>query len=86
MDNQINSVWIFHGAQGRFAGAVFTSVEKAEQWIKKHNLAGVLTEYPLDEGVYDWAIENELFAVKKDSQKESVYSKFHNSGSRTFSL
>jgi len=71
--DKINSVWVFHGASGRFASSVFTSKLKAEEWIKKHNLTGILTEYPLDEGVYDWAIENDFFTVKKDSQRESSF-------------
>ncbi|WP_426670215.1 DUF7710 domain-containing protein [Mucilaginibacter sp. McL0603] len=73
MNDVKNTVWVFHGAQGRFASGVFTTLEKAGHWIKKHSLTGVLTEYPLDEGVYDWAIENELFDVKKDNQREPAF-------------
>jgi len=67
------TVWIFHGEQGRFSSGVFSSVDIAEKWISKHKLSGVLTEYPLNVGVYDWAIENDFFTVKKDSQEESKF-------------
>ena len=40
---------------GRFPGGVFTSKEKAEPWISKNCLTGVLTKYPVDVGSFDWA-------------------------------
>lgn len=69
----MNSIWVFHGVNARFAGGVFTGIEKAEEYIRKHKLSGVLTEYPLDEGVYDWAIDNNYFEIKKDSQREPTF-------------
>lgn len=35
-------------------------------WISKHKLSGVLTQYPLGMGVYDWATENGLFNPSKE--------------------
>ncbi len=58
------SVWIFNGISGRFAGGVFDSIAEAETWISKHRLTGVLTNYPLNTGVYDWALENRSFVPK----------------------
>jgi len=55
---------------GRFSSGVFISIEKAEIWIDKHKLSGVLTAYPIDEGVYDWALFNDFFSVKKQAQME----------------
>lgn len=52
----LDTIWFFHGEGGRFSSGVFTSIEKAEIWIDQHKLSGVLTAYPIDEGVYDWAI------------------------------
>lgn len=54
--NQINEVWVFNGANGRFPSAVFTNKKYAEDWISKHMLYGILTLYPLNQSVYDWAI------------------------------
>jgi hypothetical protein len=67
------SVWIFHGVNGRFSSGVFSSIQKAADWINKYKLSGVLTEYPLNEGVYNWAIENNYFEVKKESQTSPLF-------------
>src|SRR4051812_20046092 len=48
-------IWVFNG-QRQFPGGVFTTVEKAEAWIARHGLSGVLTKYPVDEGCFDWAL------------------------------
>jgi hypothetical protein len=37
------------------AGA-FSSLETAREWVTKNALSGTLTAYPLDEGVFDWAV------------------------------
>ena len=58
-------VWVFNGDDGRFAGGVFTSREKAEPWIAANKLDGVLTLYPLDTGVYEWAIARGKFTPKQ---------------------
>lgn len=47
----------------------FSSVSKAEEWIKKHKLSGVLTAYPLNDGVYDWAISHDFLVFKKKIKK-----------------
>jgi hypothetical protein len=59
------TVWIFNGEKGRFPSGVFAERESAEKWIKNYNLSGVLTLYPIDEGIYDWAIRNEFFKPSK---------------------
>ena len=46
-------VWVFHGEKASFASGVFRSVERAETWISKYGLSGVLTAYPVDEGAFD---------------------------------
>ena len=46
MDN-VPTVWVFNGARSNFPGAVFTSLERAETWIKGNRLTGTLTRYPL---------------------------------------
>jgi hypothetical protein len=62
-------VWVFNGSGGQFPSAVFTTVEKADAWIAKYKLSGVLTWYPLDIGVYEWTIEKKCFLPRKDYQK-----------------
>lgn len=61
------SVWVFHGEGAKFASGIFTSKDLANAWIQKHRLAGILTEYPLDTGVYDWAVEQGAFTPKKEA-------------------
>ncbi len=62
-------VWVFNGYGGQFPSAVFTTVEKAEEWIAKHKLSGVLTWYPLDSPVYEWVIARGYWQPKKDHQR-----------------
>jgi hypothetical protein len=62
-------VWVFDGAGGKFPAAVFSTVGKAEEWIGKHMLTGVLTWYPLDVGVYEWVIEKGYWEPKRDDQR-----------------
>ena len=44
-------VWLFNGEMGKFASAVFIELALAEEWIKRNNLTGVLTRYPVNIGV-----------------------------------
>ena len=48
-------VWVFNGSYGS-PGGVFSTRERAEAWITERRLSGVLTAYPVDEGVFDWAL------------------------------
>jgi hypothetical protein len=67
MDNKVQGLFLFHCPNhGRLCSGVFETKEIAESWIKKHGLSGVLTKYPLDVGVFDWAIENGLFKPKNE--------------------
>ena len=63
----MGSVWVFNGG-GDFPAAVFTARELAETWIARHRLTGVLTKYPLDVGVYEWAIECGAFKPQRPDQ------------------
>jgi hypothetical protein len=66
--SELGSVWVFHGAGGRFTSGVFREKATAQEWIAKHTLTGMLTRYPIDVGVYDWAVGNGLFTPKADKQ------------------
>lgn len=65
----IEFVWIFSGAGSRFTSGVFLEFGNAVEWIGKHRLTGVLTKYPVDVGVYDWAIANDYFEPKKETER-----------------
>jgi len=58
------SVWVFNSII--MTRGVFSSKITAENWIKKRQLSGMLTEYPLDIGSYDWAVKNNLFKPKRE--------------------
>ena len=68
MANKTEIIWVFHGASSRFTSGVFSSLDIADEWIRKHNLTGTLTKYPLNIGVYDWCLENELFEIKTENE------------------
>jgi hypothetical protein len=58
-------VWIFVGDGARFPSGAFSSRDNAERWIQTHNLSGTLRLYPLDEGVYEWAIRKGAFKSER---------------------
>jgi hypothetical protein len=67
-------IWVFQAPlKGRFAGGLFSTRAEAEAWIERHALSGVLTLYPLDEGVYNWAIQKGLFRPKKPHESEAPF-------------
>ena len=66
--SDLSTVWVFSGTGSRFSSGVFADKNIAMEWISKHKLSGVLTEYPLGQGVYDWAIVNGLFEIKKEHE------------------
>lgn len=61
-------VWVFQGEGAVNPAAVFSSQFVAEVWIENHNLTGLLTGYPLDSSVYDWAVSNSFFRPDKSHQ------------------
>jgi hypothetical protein len=71
--SDVPTVWVFNGARSNFPSAVFNSRELAEEWISEHNLTGTLTRYPLDEGVYEWAVRRGYFTPKRNDQKTAEF-------------
>ncbi|MER6175713.1 hypothetical protein [Streptosporangium sp. NPDC001681] len=61
MDDEPQSVWAFVGEGGRWPSAIFSSRDRAEEWISARRLTGMLTEYPLDVPIYEWAVDNGYF-------------------------
>lgn len=69
----MEGIWVFNNQGSRFAGGVFNEKKLAEHWIKKHRLTGVLTLYPLNQGVYDWAVESQIFTPSKTKEFTSDF-------------
>lgn len=65
----METVWIFTAPKAKFPSGAFTGREVAERWIHQHRLSGTLTAYPVDVGVYDWAVSGGHFAPKRDDQR-----------------
>ena len=66
-------VYVFMGEGSSFPSGVFSNIERAAQWIRKYSLSGIVSMYPMDTGVYDWAIENEFFKVKNEQQRQPEF-------------
>ena len=64
---EMRSIWVFNGVQSPFPSGVFTTREIAESWIRYRALTGTLTEYPLDAGMYEYAIAKGIFSPKKEA-------------------
>ena len=75
-------IWVFHGAGGRFSSGVFESKKLAESWISNNKLQGVLTKYPVNKGVYDWAIEKGYFKAKKEEHSTPGFMQKFTTGSQ----
>lgn len=69
----MNKIWVFQGKKAQFSCGVFTSIEEAEIVIHKYKLEGVLTCYPVNKLIYDWAIQNNFFEPKKDYQSDAKF-------------
>jgi len=65
----MDNVWVFNGG-GSLPSAVFTRRDLAVRWIAQHKLTGVLTSYPLDVAVYDWAVASGVFKPQRPDQSE----------------
>lgn len=48
-------VWVFTGHR-QVPSGIFSTIERAETWIRIHGLTGALTAFPMDEGCFDWAV------------------------------
>ena len=62
-----NNIWIFVGEGGRFPSSAFTDFESAEAWILQNSLSGLLSAMPLNQGVFDWALENDALNMKSET-------------------
>ena len=67
--NRYDKVWVFMGDSAPHPCAIFSSKKDADKWITKNNVSGVLTQYPLNKSVYDWAREYGYFEPASDEQK-----------------
>jgi hypothetical protein len=57
-------LYVFIGQGGNMPSGVFNDEAMATHWIKLNHLTGRLVLYPLNQGVYDWYVQQ-----KKASQR-----------------
>lgn len=76
------TIWVFHGAGARFSSGVFGSLEQAQSWIERNRLSGLLTEYPLNIGAYEWAVDRGHFTPKKPEHSSPEFVGSFTSGSQ----
>jgi hypothetical protein len=67
-----NSIWIFIGEGGRFPGAAFNELADAEAWVLSHKLTGMISAMPIDQGLFDWALENDALNMKPEKLSEKL--------------
>ena len=68
-----NRVYLFHGEGACFASAAFSSYKKAQQWISNNGLSGVLTDYPLNQSCYDWAVSQGYFKQASAIDRSPIF-------------
>jgi hypothetical protein len=66
-------VWVVKGEKASFPAGIFSSLDLAERWIAHRRLTGTLTLYPVDIGVYDWAIAEGFVQPSKPHQATSNF-------------
>jgi hypothetical protein len=59
------TVWIFHGEDCRFASGVFADRSAGLDWVARHSLSGVVSEYEVGDGCYDLAVRQGRFRQTK---------------------
>jgi hypothetical protein len=63
------SVWVFNSSNKGLPGGIFDNLSLAEKWIANNKLTGTLTKYPVNEGAFDWAIQNNMVNMKPEKLK-----------------
>ncbi len=83
----MTTIWCFNGG-GQFPVGLFDDLDKARAWIAHNRLSGVLTAYPLNAGVFDWAVEQGhvtlALKVKADQNKPDFVATFTSASQQHF--
>lgn len=59
-------MYVFIGEGSNFPAGIFTTLDNAKEWIEKYSLSGILNKFPIDMGIYDWAVKEDLFSIKRE--------------------
>ena len=66
-------VWLFFGYNASMPSGVFSSLEKAGEWIAANRLSGTLIQFPFDEGTYDHAVRYGLFRPRQGNEISAAF-------------
>lgn len=67
----VRMVWVFVGDTARLPSAVFSTLERAQAWIARHRISGLVTQYPLDVPVIDWAVAQGVYSPKPGDEHDT---------------
>ena len=79
---ELERVWVFHGKPYRFPSGIFTSPVAANFWIAQHRLSGCLAEYPVNTGLFDWAVAQGHHKPKAGDETPKHIANFHQEDGR----
>ena len=68
-----NYIWLIQSSENLNVIGCFMRKHEAETYIFENNLKCMLTKYPINMSVYDWAIQNNFWQPKNDLQKNSKF-------------
>jgi hypothetical protein len=66
-------MYVFTGNKSIFPVGIFNEFELASQNIEKYKLSGILTKYPININLYEWALDNNFLEIKNESQKNPKF-------------
>lgn len=69
----LSKAWVFLGEGARIPSGIFSDEEKAKEWIASNRLTGLLSEFPVDMGVLDWAIRYAGFNPSDEKRADPSY-------------
>ena len=67
------TVWIVTRIEARWPGGIFLTEQAARDYIERHSITGMLSEFPLGESTYDHAIRLGLFHPKNDKERSGWF-------------
>ena len=71
--DELKWVWVFCGEGARFPSGVFGSLATAKSWVASKGLSGLLTSYPVDVGVYGWAVDGGHFEPRRGKHQTARF-------------
>ncbi len=61
-----SNIWVFLGDGGNFPSAAFNDFKSIEKWVSDNKLTGMISALPMNQGFFDWAVENDAISMKEE--------------------